>query len=403
MLIAHTYRGLTRLLAGFGNIPKPIFQEKGMAYNGCLNVLRNSAKNKEKTMQTDVVTVPWQALRQYTQDVFEKVGLSPQEAAIEADVLVWANLRGIDSHGVRAIPRYVKMAQDGHYRTDAQIETIYETPALLVIDGDHAFGPVITVQAMHQVIEKARRVGIAWAFLRNITHQGAIGYYALMAAQNDMAGLAWVCSPPNTAPYGASARGVHNSPIAIAVPGHEHPPLVLDMATSVAAYGKLNVAMDYGKTIPETWALDKNGHPTSDPHLAAMLAPSGGYKGSGLALMFEALSSLVVGVPLLAPNLLSLDNAAPLGTQNGVIAAVDIGAITNIERYKSDVDELVRAIKDLPRADGFEEIFVPGEPEDRCSEVRLRDGIPLPTLVARDLGQVAQDLGVDLPEALRGQ
>jgi LDH2 family malate/lactate/ureidoglycolate dehydrogenase len=352
-------------------------------------------------MQKDVVTVPSRALRQYAQDVFEKVGLSPQEAETEADVLVWANLRGVDSHGVRAIPRYVKMAQDGHYRTDAQIHTIYETPALLIIDGDHAFGPVITVKAMHQVIEKARHVGIAWAFLRNITHQGAIGYYALIAARNDMAGLAWVCSPPNTAPYGAVARGVHNSPVAIAVPGYEHPPLLLDMATSVAAYGKLNVAMDQGKAIPDTWALDKNGQPTSDPHSAAMLAPSGGYKGSGLALMFETLSSLVVGVPLLAPNLLGLENAAPLGTQNGVLAAIDIGALTDIERYKKDVDQLVHAIKDLPKADGFDEIFVPGEPEDRCSEARLRDGIPVPVSVARELVEVAQELAVTLPGALR--
>lgn len=352
-------------------------------------------------MQKNTVFVPWQALREFTQNVFVKVGLSPQEAEIEADVLVWANLRGVDSHGVRAIPRYVKMAQDGYYRAGAKIQTIRETPALMVIDGDHAFGPVITVGAMRRVMEKARQIGIAWAFLRNITHQGAIGYYALMAAKEDMAGLAWVCSPPNTAPYGASARGVHNSPIAIAVPGKEHPPLILDMATSVAAYGKLNVAMDKGVPIPETWALDENGRPTTNPHQAAMLAPSGGYKGSGLALMFEALSSLVVGVPLVVPQLLNLDNAASPGTQNGVIAAIDIAALTDIERYKQDVDQLAIAIKGLPKADGFEEIMVPGEPEDRCSEIRSRDGIPLPVSVVRDLRKVAGELGVDLPEVLR--
>jgi ureidoglycolate dehydrogenase (NAD+) len=250
------------------------------------------------------------------------------------------------------------------------------------------------------VIAKARRVGIAWAFLRNITHQGAIGYYALIAARNDMAGLAWVCSPPNTAPHGARSRGVHNSPIAIAVPGYEHPPLLLDMATSVAAYGKLNVAMDQGKAIPDTWALDKHGHPTRDPHLAAMLAPAGGYKGSGLALMFETLSSLVVGVPLLAPNLLGLEDAAPMGTQNGVLVAIDISALIDIERYKMDVDQLVHAIKGLPKADGFDEIFVPGELEDRCSEARLRDGIPVPASVARELVQVAKELAVTPPAEL---
>jgi ureidoglycolate dehydrogenase (NAD+) len=352
-------------------------------------------------MDNDTVFIPRQSLWQFTKDVFEQVGLSPEEAAIEADVLVWANLRGVDSHGVRAIPRYVESARAGRIKPDAQIEIVHETPAVLIVDADHAFGPVVTVYAMKQVMQKARQVGFAWAFLRNITHQGAIGYYPLLAAKKDMAGLAWVCSPPNMAPHGARARGVHNSPIAIAVPGKERPPLILDMATSVVAYGKLGVAMDKGEPIPGTWALDKDGNPTTDPHQAVTLCPSGAYKGSGLAFMFECLSSLLVGNPLLVPALLSLDVAPPPGTQNGVVGALDIGAFTDIECYKENIDQLAGAIKALPKAEGIEDIFTPGEPEERIRDNRLCDGIPLPIATVRGLQAVATELRVTMPSELK--
>jgi ureidoglycolate dehydrogenase (NAD+) len=353
-----------------------------------------------QSMRNNTVTVPWQSLWEFTRDVFLQVGLSPETAEIEADVLVWANLRGVDSHGVRAIPGYVQYAQDGRYKTNPQVQTLRDMPAALLIDGDHGFGPAVTVHAMERVMAKARDVGVAWAFLRNITHQGAIGYYALMAAKNDMVGLIWVCSPPNMAPYGAKARGVHNSPIAIAVPGKKRPPFILDMATSVVAYGKLRVAADRDEPIPESWALDKDGHPVTDPDEAAMLCPSGGYKGSGLALMFECLSSLLVGVPLLAPTLLNEEGAPRRGTQNSVVAAIDIGAFSDIERYKEEVDRLANAINDLPTAEGFDDVMVPGEPEERFREARLRDGIPLPFKVVQSLQEVALGLGVELPDAM---
>jgi ureidoglycolate dehydrogenase (NAD+) len=276
------------------------------------------------------------------------------------------------------------------------IQVVKETPATLVIEADRAFGPVVTTQAMEQVIQKARAVGVGWAFLRNITHQGALGYYPLMAARAEMAGLAIVCSPPNMAPYGARAAGVHNSPIAIAVPGKRHPPLVLDMATSIAAGGKLRLAIHKGIPIPEGWALDRDGQPTTDPHRAAILMPFGGAKGSGLALMFECLSSLMVGNPLLGPALRAEpDDRGHI--QNGIVAAIDIGAFTDVERYKEEIDTLIEALKALPRADGTEEVLVPGEPEDQVYEDRVQHGIPLPDGTLRNLRQVAQRFGVQIP------
>lgn len=340
------------------------------------------------------------ALHRFTEEVFCRLGMPPEDAHTEAEVLVWANLRGVDSHGVLRIPQYVRSVQGGgmNPRPDVRIER--ETPATMLIEADHAFGPVVTTLAMRGAIGKAREVGVGWVLIRNTTHQGAMAYYALMAARQGLAGMALVCNPPNMAPYGARAAGVHNSPIAIAVPGHRYPHLVLDMATSVAAGGKVSLAVDNGVPIPQGWALDPDGNPTTDPRQAKILLPFGGFKGSGLAMMFECLSSLMVGNPLLEA---ALNGGAPVrpGTQNSLVAAIDIATFTDPAEYCVHVDSLIDGIKALPPAEGFSEVMVPGEPEDRVEEERRRDGIPLPLGTVENLRAVAAELGVSLPEALR--
>lgn len=322
--------------------------------------------------------------------------MPPEDAAIEAEVLVWANLRGVDSHGVLRVQWYVELVDKGQMNPRPRIQVVKETPASVLIDADHAFGPVVTTFAMRRVVEKARAVGIGWGLIRNTTHQGAMGYYSLMAAREGLAGIAIVCSPPNMAPHGAKAAGVHNSPIAIAVPGRRHPPLCLDMGTSIVAGGKLRLAIDKGVLIPLGWALDKEGNPTSDPKLAAILVPAGGPKGSGLALMFECLSSLMVGNPLLEPMLRSRAEARH-HAQNSVVAAIDIGTFTNVEQYRDHVDRLIDELKALAKAEGTDEIFVPGEPENRTYADRVRNGIPLPAGTVRNLQEVAERFGVALP------
>lgn len=350
-------------------------------------------------MAQDEVRVPWEALKAFTRDVFVKVGMPPEDAAIEAEVLVWANLRGVDSHGVLRIPWYVELADKGDMNPRPRIRVERETPATLLIDADHAFGPVVTTMAMTRAMKKAREAGFGWALIRNTTHQGAMAYYSLMAAQEGMAGLAIVCSPPNMAPHGARAAGVHNSPISIAVPARRHRPLVLDMATSVAAAGKLRLAVDKGVPIPEGWALDKEGNPTTDAKRAAILLPFGGPKGSGLAMMFETLTSLMAGNPLLEPALFG-EEGASRHRQNSVVAAIDISTFTDVERYRERIDRLIEGLKRLPKADGVSEILVPGEPEDRCAEERARQGIPLPEGTVRNLRSVAARFEVPLPRGL---
>ena len=343
--------------------------------------------------------VEWKTLQDFTARVFEKVGMPPQDAAKEAEVLVWANLRGVDSHGVQRVTEYVNRVDSGHMNPRPDIRVEKETAATLLIEADHAFGPVVTVFAMEKVIAKAREAGIGWALIRNTTHQGAMAYYSEMAAAENMVGIAVVCNPPNTAPPGARAAGVHNSPLALAVPGKKRRHISLDMATSVAAAGKVSVAIDKGIPIPDDWALDKEGRPTTDPTKAALMRPAGGYKGYGMALLFECMSSLMVANPLLIPALLGRPPALP-GTQNSFIGAIDISAFTDVEEYRENVDLLVEGIKGLPRVEGTDEIMVPGEPEDRVYEDRVKNGIPLPAGTIEKLKTMAARFTLELPPGL---
>jgi LDH2 family malate/lactate/ureidoglycolate dehydrogenase len=368
-------------------------------------------------MAQSEIRVSEKALKDFAKEVFVRLGMPPADAATEADVLMWANLRGVDSHGVLRIPWYVGNVDKGVMNPKPNIKVLKETPVSLVIEADQAFGPVVTVFAMNRAMEKAKKVGIGWAFISNHTHQGAMGYYSQMATKKDMAGIVFVCSPPNMAPFGARAAGVANNPITIAVPTKRHHIMFLDMATSVAARGKIWLAVDKGVPIPQGWALDKDGNPTTDPKQAVIFLPISGPKGSGLSLMFECICSVMIGNPLLEPILLGKPVASlPQGKkvevkgghpdhvarpiQNSVVAAIDIGTFTDVEGYKEHIDNLIDALKALPKAEGFKEILMPGEPEEKTFDERSRTGIPLPEGTIRNLREVAERFGVKLPSGL---
>lgn len=333
-------------------------------------------------------------LESFTSEVFKQAGMPDKDAAIEAEVLVWANLRGVDSHGVQRLPAYLDMIDRGWMNPTPDIKVVKESPALLYMDADRALGPVATVQAMRTVIAKAKDIGIGWGLIRNVTHQGAMGYYAEMASSEGLAGIAVVCSPPNMAPFGAKAAGVHNSPISFSFPAAKRKPITLDMATSIAAGGKLSVAADKRVQIPDTWALDADGNATTDPSVAQILMPAGGPKGSGLALVFQCLTSLMVDNPLLVPV---LRGAAKTHNQNSLVAAIDISFFMDVDTYRSHVDDLIDELKKLPRADGFDEILMPGEPEQRTFEKRSEKGVPLPPGTVDKVREAASRFGLTSP------
>ena len=338
-----------------------------------------------------ITTVSADALARFATDVFARSGLPRADAAVVAEVLVWANLRGVDTHGVTRIPRYVELIERGEMNPRPTIRIGTETAACVLVDADRAAGPVAMMRGVSEAVRKARDAGVGLALVRATTHTAALGYYTLEIAKAGMAGIALSGSWPNVVYHGSRASGVSTSPISIAVPGGE--PVVLDMATSIVSMGKLNQAKKAGKPIPEGWALDAEGRPTTDPHAAQTPLPMGGAKGSGLSFMVECLASLIAGNALLAESL----EGTPLGArhrQNGFVMAIDLAQFGEPARFRGEVDRLVKDLKSLPLADGTDEILMPGERGARALKARSRDGIPLPPAVRDELFALAERLGV---------
>ncbi|HZR68517.1 MAG TPA: Ldh family oxidoreductase [Burkholderiales bacterium] len=332
------------------------------------------------------------ALRDFAAAVLARAGLSAPHAAAVADALAWANLRGVDTHGVTRLPRYVDLLQAGDMNPKPALRVVGETAAAVVIDADRAPGPIAMTEAMAGATRKARAAGIGLGLARATTHTAALGYYTIAAAREGMAAIALAASWPNMAYHGARAAGVSTSPISIAVPGGREP-LVLDMGTGVVSVGRLTQARKSGTPIPEGWALDAEGRPTTDPQKAELPLPMAGAKGSGLALMIECLTSLVVANPLVSEFL----EETPLGLrhrQNGLAIAIDVSRFGDPAAFRREVERTVRAVKALPRADGVDEILVPGERGARAYAQRTRDGVPIPPPVWKELAALAERLGV---------
>jgi ureidoglycolate dehydrogenase (NAD+) len=253
---------------------------------------------------------------------------------------------------------------------------------------------------MEEAIALARRVQVGWCVARNITHPGAIGYFAAVAAKAGLAGIAMCASQPMMAYQGTSVAAVSTNPIAIAIPGDEHAPLMLDMSTAEAAMGKIMSARAAGRPIPDNWGLDAQGQATTDPHKVAVLQPMSGAKGSGLSLMIECLTSLFAGNPLIEPV---LRTGRPLQGRpmNGLAVAIDPAAFGDTNLFRANVDALAVAIAALPRADGVERLFLPGERGDAVLAERKARGVPLPAKVVQDLNSLAAKLAVPSLERRR--
>ena len=339
-------------------------------------------------------------LESFVTAIFAAAGTSAEDAATIAEVLVWANLRGIDSHGVLRVPGYVGRIESGEFNPRPDFAVLVDLPAATVIDADRAFGPVGMSRGMDIAVAKAREAGIGVCVVRRVTHMAAIGWFALRAARQDMIGLVFGSSKPNMAYHGARARGVATSPIAIAVPGMDREPILLDMATSTGSMGRIMLARDNGTALEPGVALTEDGEPTTDASAARFLTPLGGAKGAGLSLMFECLTGVLAGNPLIAAAL------GPEGdwrhSQNGFALAIDIAAFTEPERYRRDIDALVDALKALPPARGNDEVRVPGERGGRVMAERMETGVPLPAGTWRRLAEVAAGLGVAMPAVIAG-
>lgn len=334
-----------------------------------------------------------QQLTVLAKEIFVRAGMASEQASLVADVLVWADLRGMGSHGVMRVPRYVELMRRGDLNVRPQMRITEETPAAVKLDADRAAGPVAMARGAELAIAKARSAAIGLAIVRSTTHTAALGYYTQRGAREGMAMIAISASGPNMAYHGARAAGVSTAPLSIAVPGEDEP-LALDMGSGVVSLGKLMQARRAGEALAPGLALDREGAPTTDPRAAAIPLPLGGAKGSGLAFMIECLASLLAGNPILAEALEGTPGGAR-HTQNGLIIAIDVARFVPLNDFTEEIERLKRLIKALPAQPGAE-ILMPGERGGRNAVKRASD-IPVAPAVLEELRSLARSLGVEVP------
>jgi LDH2 family malate/lactate/ureidoglycolate dehydrogenase len=345
--------------------------------------------------------VPAPDLKAFIVSVFDRWGTPPAIADLTADLMVRTDLRGVDSHGVGMLPTYLRWHRQGWIVPAAEPKIARDEGTTAVVDGQQAFGHYTSTRAMELAMAKARAYGVGFVTCRNSNHYGAAANYSMMALAQDMIGLSLTNSGPAVVPtYGRQAM-LGTNPISFAAPAGRHFPFVLDMATSTVAIGKLSVALRWGKPIPAGWALDEEGQPTTDPTVAyqtRQLTPLGatrdlgGHKGYGLAVMVDILSGVLAGAGFADSR---RRNADPTRADIGhFFAAIDIARFRDLDAFKADMDDLLQALKDSPKAEGQDRIYVAGEPEWECEARRRREGIPIAPGLVEQLRAVSADMAV---------
>jgi LDH2 family malate/lactate/ureidoglycolate dehydrogenase len=339
-------------------------------------------------------------LGSFSNAVLEKMGIPRDDREVVTTALVDAELRGLETHGVVRLTMYIPLIRKGMINPRPQIEIISESPTHALLDNDYGFGFLGGVKAMKLCLPKARQEGIAMGAVRNSTHFGAAGYYARMAAEEGLIGFSTSNSYPVMAPPGTLTPTFGNNPLAYAFPAGDHPPVVIDMATSVASQGRIKQHANQGKPIPPGWAYDREGKPTEDPAAFFLLAPlgEGGYKGFGLALAMDVLGGVLTG-SLFAQNFTSGPGSRGCGH---FFLAIDPGRLIAPTDYRRRMEEVTGQVKRAQRRnEGEDPLFLPGERGWGKKNRRLREGIPVLGSTLKLLDQLAEELGV--PVLRRGE
>jgi LDH2 family malate/lactate/ureidoglycolate dehydrogenase len=336
-------------------------------------------------------------LTQFIARVLESVGLQSADAGQVAALIAEADARGSEGHGVFRLPQYVKRIQRGGINLRPNIRVICERPAMALLDGDNAMGHLVMSRAAEIAIEKARTAGVAWVGARNSNHAGPASLYARMPLAHNMIGVYLAVGSANhLPPWGGIAMLLSTNPIAIAVPGLRHPAIVLDMATTNAAYGKVKIKAQQNEPMPEGWMMDRQGQPLTDPKRAGegFLLPIGGPKGYGLALMFGLLAGTLNGAAFGKDVVDFNHDFASLTNTGHTIIAVNIAAFADVQSFRAKVDETWDEMKSSPRLPGFDEIRLPGERSAKLYDDRVANGIPVSHELRGSLDELADRLGV---------
>lgn len=358
------------------------------------------------------------SLRRFVEQVFVRLGYPREQATDAADVLMWASLRGVDTHGVRNLKSYyVDRTLEGSLKPQSQVRVEHQTSHTACLDGDSGLGLACARRAMQLAIEKSRRTGVGIVSVRNTHHLGPAGYFAHMAIEHGMLGL---CTTGHffgkghsigIAPLGSLLPMFSTNPLSFAAPCGRHAPFVLDMSTSVATVNRIEMHAQEGRSIPAGWACDAEGNSTTDPTAARVLMPLGGtaelggHKGAGLAMMVSILSGVLSGA--WAPMERALADASPTApqldqydqpTMGHFFAAVQIEAFQPLDRFRSAMDAMIDALHAAPVADPNGTLCYPGEVEFATAAERTEHGIPISDYLFDELQALAGRLGLKMPQ-----
>jgi LDH2 family malate/lactate/ureidoglycolate dehydrogenase len=347
----------------------------------------------------DTVNIPFTTLHNWTTDIFRAVGMRDTDAGLVAETLAVADARGVFSHGCLRVPLYVKRIETKSVDPIATPVVARERGAMALIDGQNAAGQVVSYLAMNKAIELADTHGVSFVTANNSNHNGAAAYYSMMALPQNMVGFSSSIGGGNLMPmHGGAERKVGNNPFSIAFPALRHQSLVLDMAQSIVAKGKIVMAQKTGSTIPEQWALDSNGLPTTDPSAAinGFLRTMGDYKGTGLSIAIGMLSTMLSGAAM-GPTLKDVyEDFEPLNIGHS-FCAIRLDFLIDPEEFRKSIDLQIDFIKHGKMAPNINEVFFPGEMEARTYQQQMENGIDMPAEVISTLIELSQRFGVNIP------
>ncbi|NNE80655.1 MAG: Ldh family oxidoreductase [Silicimonas sp.] len=347
---------------------------------------------------TDKRNVKADRLRAFIASAFRACGMPEHHAARMGELMAEADIGGQDGHGVFRLPMYIRRIQAGGMSVDPKIKVISERTATALLDGGNGPGHLVMSRAAELAGEKARTTGVAWVGARHSNHAGPAFLYARMPLAENMIGLyVAVGSANHMPPWGGTDLLLSTNPISVAIPSNSQPDIVLDMATTVAAYGKVKTAADRGETMPEGWMIDKQGQSLTDPSRSGegLLLPIGGPKGYGLSLIFGLLAGTLNGAAF-GKDVVDF-NADPKAITNTghFVIALDIAAFADVDEFKRQIDGIWDQMKSSVLLPGFEDIRLPGERLAATSAEHLANGIPIPSALRDRLDALAENLGIE--------
>ncbi len=344
------------------------------------------------------VRVAPEKLENFITRALEAVEIRASDAQAIAELMVQADVQGSEGHGIFRLPQYIRRIKGGAVNVNPKIRVAREAAGMALVDGDNGMGHLVMRYATDRAIEKARSAGVAWVGVGWSNHAGPASLYASMPLAHDMIGLYLAVGNANhLPPWGGLDMLLSTNPIAVAIPAGDEPAIVLDMATTVAAYGKVKTKAQRGETMPEGWMMDRQGQPLTDPRRASdgFLLPIGGYKGYGLALIFGLLAGTLNGAAMGSDVVdFNADDTTPTNTGH-VIVAINVAAFQPVPEFKRGVDALIRDLRNSERLPGVDRIRLPGDGARSAREDRSSNGVPLPAPLAAALAQLASELKID--------